>query len=57
MPNINENQSIGSMTNGWGQEKEKIDRVNQSLMTNTPSAFKLINGGEVKKLAAKTGYG
>jgi hypothetical protein len=26
-------------------------------MTNTPSAFKLINGGEVQKFAAKTGYG
>lgn len=44
------------MTNGWMQEKEKVERVNQSLMTNTPSAFKFVNGGEIQKLAAKTGY-
>jgi hypothetical protein len=44
------------MTNGWMNEKEKIERVNQSLMTNTPSAFKIVNGGELHKIAAKTGY-
>ena len=26
-------------------------------MNNTPSAFKFVNGGEVQKMAAKTGYG
>jgi hypothetical protein len=44
------------MTNGWMQDKEKAERVNQSLMTNTPSAFKFVNGGEIQKIAAKTGY-
>jgi hypothetical protein len=44
------------MTNGWINDKEKLERVNHSLMTNTPSAFKIVNGGELHKIAAKTGY-
>ncbi len=38
------------------QDKDKAERVNQSLMTNTPSAFKFVNGSEIQKIATKTGY-
>lgn len=41
MPNITENNSIGSMTNGWQNQLQ--EKGNQNMITATPSAFKLAN--------------
>ncbi len=41
MPNITENHSIASMTNGWQNPSQ--DKGNPNIITATPSAFKIAN--------------